>query len=61
MRLTPQAIREHSLQFDGAIFKSKMADFIRFALKDFAERNQGLNFRSGSLAMAEQNQDTAAQ
>jgi glycosyltransferase involved in cell wall biosynthesis len=58
---TPQAIREHSLQFDGAIFKSKMADFIRFALKDFAERNQGLNFRSGSLAMAEQNQDTAAQ
>jgi glycosyltransferase involved in cell wall biosynthesis len=31
----PQMIRKHSLQFDGAIFKNKIRDFICFALKDF--------------------------
>jgi glycosyltransferase involved in cell wall biosynthesis len=31
----PQTIREHSLKFDRAIFKERMAEFICFALKDF--------------------------
>jgi len=31
----PQAIREHSLDFDSEIFKSKIADFVRCAMKDF--------------------------
>jgi glycosyltransferase involved in cell wall biosynthesis len=34
----PQNIREHSLQFDSAIFKHRIADFIRFAVKDFNSR-----------------------
>jgi glycosyltransferase involved in cell wall biosynthesis len=33
----PQAIREHSLQFDSAIFKDQMVEFVRFALKDFKD------------------------
>jgi len=36
----PQTIREHSLQFDGAIFKNRIADFIRFAVKDFKDRGR---------------------
>jgi glycosyltransferase involved in cell wall biosynthesis len=36
----PQEIREHSLQFDGAIFKSKIADFVRWALNDFKTLSQ---------------------
>jgi glycosyltransferase involved in cell wall biosynthesis len=36
----PQVIREHSLQFDSTLFKSKFSDFVRFALKDFVQRNQ---------------------
>lgn len=36
----PQRIREHSLQFDNAIFKAQFTDFVRFALKDFMNRNQ---------------------
>jgi glycosyltransferase involved in cell wall biosynthesis len=35
----PQTIREHSLQFDKAIFKSQFADFARFAIKDLMNRN----------------------
>jgi glycosyltransferase involved in cell wall biosynthesis len=35
----PQTIREHSLQFDAAIFKDRMADFVCFALKDFKDRD----------------------
>ena len=35
----PQAIRKHSLQFDSTIFMSKMAEFFRFALLDFENRN----------------------
>lgn len=31
----PLTIREHSLQFDSAIFKDQMADFVCFALEDF--------------------------
>ena len=35
----PQTIREHSLQFDKAIFQAQFADFVRFAIKDFMKRN----------------------
>jgi glycosyltransferase involved in cell wall biosynthesis len=31
----PQTIRDHSLQFDSVIFKDQMADFVRFAIRDF--------------------------
>ena len=40
----PQTIREHSLQFDGEIFKNKFADFARFAVAEFRERNAVANF-----------------
>lgn len=36
----PQTIREHSLQFDSAVFKERIVEFIRFALNDFKRRNQ---------------------
>jgi glycosyltransferase involved in cell wall biosynthesis len=36
----PQTIREHSLQFDAAIFKDRMADFVSLALKDFKDRDR---------------------
>jgi glycosyltransferase involved in cell wall biosynthesis len=38
-QFSPQAIRKHSLQFDKAVFKSQFADFVRFAIKDFMNRN----------------------
>jgi hypothetical protein len=34
----PQAIREHSLQFDSAIFKRRISEFVAFALEDFKPR-----------------------
>ena len=34
-KFSPQAIREYSLQFDNALFKSRMAEFVRHALLDF--------------------------
>jgi glycosyltransferase involved in cell wall biosynthesis len=36
----PQTIREHSLQFDAATFKSKIAEFVRIAITEFRERNR---------------------
>jgi len=39
----PRMIREHSLQFDREIFKNKMADFIRFAVAEFRERNHNFS------------------
>ncbi len=36
----PPAIREHSLQFDSTLFKARFSDFVRSALKNFADRNQ---------------------
>ena len=33
-----QTIREHSLQFDSAIFKRRIAEFVAFALEDFKGR-----------------------
>ena len=37
----PETIRQHSLQFDSAIFKRRMSDFMASAVRDFRERNQG--------------------
>jgi glycosyltransferase involved in cell wall biosynthesis len=36
----PEGIREHSLQFDRAIFKRRMSEFIASAVRDFRGRNQ---------------------
>jgi glycosyltransferase involved in cell wall biosynthesis len=36
----PRVIREHSLQFDREIFKSRIVDFVRFALSEFRERSR---------------------
>jgi Glycosyltransferase len=36
----PQAIHEHSLQFDSSVFKARMTEFIEFALDDFRTRSQ---------------------
>ena len=36
----PEIIRQHSLQFDSAIFKRRISDFVASALKDFQARNQ---------------------
>lgn len=37
---SPDAIREHSLQFDSKIFKSRIAEFIGFAMQDFKDRSR---------------------
>lgn len=34
----PQTIREHSLQFDSAIFKRRISEFVAFALEDHKAR-----------------------
>ncbi|HVJ04607.1 MAG TPA: glycosyltransferase [Candidatus Saccharimonadales bacterium] len=39
-KFCPEKIREHSLQFSSEIFKSRIADFVRFAIKDFKDRNR---------------------
>ena len=39
-RFSPLTIREHSLQFDTAIFKRQISEFIAFALEDFTARNR---------------------
>jgi len=39
-KFCPQIIHEHSLQFDAAIFKNRIADFIRFAVRDFKDRTR---------------------
>jgi glycosyltransferase involved in cell wall biosynthesis len=36
----PRGIREHSLQFDRAIFKRKIKDFMQLAFEDFQRRAQ---------------------
>jgi glycosyltransferase involved in cell wall biosynthesis len=38
-RFSPETIREHSLQFDAAVFKNRAEDFFRFAVSDFRRRN----------------------
>jgi glycosyltransferase involved in cell wall biosynthesis len=36
----PQSIREHSLQFDSAVFKRRISEFVWFAVEDFRARNR---------------------
>jgi glycosyltransferase involved in cell wall biosynthesis len=45
---SPRAIREYSLQFDAAIFKSRIADFVHFAVAEFRERNRVEDFVEAS-------------
>jgi glycosyltransferase involved in cell wall biosynthesis len=42
----PQAIRDHSLQFDSMIFKRRIADFVVFALDDFKAKSRMDNVRT---------------
>jgi glycosyltransferase involved in cell wall biosynthesis len=39
----PQVIREHSQQFDSAIFQRRMSEFVASAVQDFRARNQADN------------------
>jgi glycosyltransferase involved in cell wall biosynthesis len=39
----PEIIRRNSLQFDSAIFKRRISEFIAFAVRDFRARNQADN------------------
>jgi glycosyltransferase involved in cell wall biosynthesis len=39
-RFSPEEIRQHSLQFDKAVFKLHMEEFLRFALQDFRSGNR---------------------
>lgn len=39
LRFDPQEIRKHSQQFDRTVFKTRMAEFIEWALSDFKSRN----------------------
>src|ERR1700728_928726 len=39
----PEVIREHSLQFDSAIFKQRISEFIVSALSDFRAKHQADN------------------
>jgi glycosyltransferase involved in cell wall biosynthesis len=38
-RFSPDAIRRHSLQFDTAVFKSRMEEFLRYAVENFRSRS----------------------
>ncbi len=40
----PRTIREHSLQFDAATFKSRIAEFVRVAVAEFRERSRVEDF-----------------
>jgi glycosyltransferase involved in cell wall biosynthesis len=46
----PQTIRQHALQFDSAIFKQSIADFIRFAVAEFRGRSRVEDFARRSQA-----------
>jgi len=45
----PEIIRQHSLQFDSAIFKRRISEFIASAIKDFRARNQTDNAYSDKV------------
>jgi glycosyltransferase involved in cell wall biosynthesis len=36
----PQTIQKHSLKFDSELFKNRIAEFVRFAVKDFRDRSR---------------------
>lgn len=40
LEFRPETIREHSLQFDSAIFKRRISEFIASSLRDFRTRTQ---------------------
>jgi hypothetical protein len=39
-KFNPEIIREHSLQFDSAIFKRRISEFVVSAVAEFRTRNQ---------------------
>lgn len=39
-RFSPRAIREHALQFDKAVFKRRIEEFVQFALEGFNRRQE---------------------
>jgi len=45
----PEIIREHSLQFDGAIFKRRISEFIAYAVGNFRSKNQAQNARNDKV------------
>jgi len=45
----PETIREHSLQFDSAIFKRQMSEFIASTIRDFRARDQVDNVCAGKV------------
>jgi len=47
----PQSIRDHSLQFDSAIFKRRIREYIAFALEDFRGGNRTNDARAGEDAI----------
>jgi glycosyltransferase involved in cell wall biosynthesis len=50
---SPRIIREHSLQFDSAIFKSKIGEFVRFAVEDFKKRGGAVTAGANSSKLEE--------
>ena len=52
MEFSPIAIREHSFQFDKEVFKHKIAEFVRFAVKDFRRRNAVQGLKGSSLSVS---------
>ena len=45
----PETIRDHSLQFDSAIFKRRMSEFIASTISDFRARDQADNVCAGKV------------
>jgi len=43
-QFSPEAIRRHSLQFDKEVFKSRIREFVKLALKDFRNRSAQRDF-----------------
>jgi len=50
-KFCPSAIRKHSLQFDSAIFKNRIAEFVRFAVTDFNDRGREESFSWKSVSL----------
>jgi glycosyltransferase involved in cell wall biosynthesis len=55
----PQTIREHSLQFDSAIFKRRISEFVVRALEDFRVRNRMDSACAGNLPSIPRDVDAA--
>ncbi len=48
----PETIRQHSLQFDSAIFKRHISEFIASAVRDFRAKNQADKFSADKVCDA---------